>query len=659
MKSYKITVENKKKKNNLLDFEKKFSDEKSLINSERKEKIKKVLLKVSLVLLVLISVLGVLGYFIIYIPAMEVKNQAYILMNEAKLAKLYFDNQDLVGVQNQLVVIENELDTFSSKYDYFSFAEKIPVAKGYYTNGIYVIEAARLSLPLGEKLLDAATPIADVFGFTTSDGEHEEVGGQEKIETIVRNLPDISKVLEDSDSLVEEILETLAKIDSRYIPTRVGDVDLRESFEDIEDVLNNGKLLFGDIQEVLRLVPSMMGVYEKQTYLILFQNDMEVRPTGGFITAFGYAEIENGVLGEVESQDIYLLDQSIPVREKAPIEISEYLGVNQWFIRDSNIHADLVTTSERFEELYQKQRSPRDYDGVLYIDTALVKSLVSTVEPILVEKHNETITSENVVIELERYSEKILLGTDDRKGFIEDLMKELVSRIMEAQRDEWANLVSVVWESLESKSLQFYFHNEDAQRLASRYKFTGEIQENVEGDYIYIVESNMGGLKANMYVESEVYHNIDVDEDGTVVKNIKIKWENPEPSDFWLNGPYRNWLRVYVPKGSKLIEGDLNLREVNESWNEKHYGKTIFDTFVVVPVATGCSFHDENKGDCIPGVLEVEFSYELPFKVQRDNPYQYYIQKQPGRYNETQYINVNGNLERIVLNKDIEMELDY
>ncbi len=624
--------------------------------NEKRKKLIKTLSIVFSVFLMLLAVIGVWGYYKLYLPAMRLKDQAYSMLDEVNIAKNYFESQDLVSLQNQIPIVETELEEFISQYEYFSFAEKLPIAKGYYANGTNLLEAARLSIPLGQSLLTAATPIADVFGYKTTDGEQEEVAGQEKIETIIRNLPDISSVLEESDSQVDQILDALSRIDPKYIPEKVGDMEIGSKFEEIDFVLKESKNIFADVQEVLQLVPSLAGADGKKTYLILFQNDMEIRPTGGFITAFGYAEIENGVLGDIVSEDIYNLDRKIYSWEKAPKEIQEYLGVYEWHIRDVNIHADLVSASQKFEEMYANQYRPRDFDGIVYLDTGFVESLISVVGPIELKKYNETITAENVVHELEIYSEKILTGGADRKQFMEDLMGELISRVIEARSEEWGGLISGVWSSLETKSLQFYFHNEDVQSLASKYGFTGEVNEDVDGDFLYVVESNMGGLKSNIYVTSAMTQNIQIDDDGSVTKTVKIRWENPEPKDFWLNGPYRNWVRVYVPKGSELIGDGVWTRTPNEDWNEKDYGKTIFESFVTVPVATGCSYYDKEK-NCEPGVAEIVFTYRLPFTVDKKEPYSLFIQKQPGRDDEPQTIIINDETFEEVLNRDLELML--
>ena len=89
----------------------------------------------------------------------------------------------------------------------------------------------------------------------------------------------------------------------------------------------------------------------------------------------------------------------------------------------------------------------------------------------------------------------------------------------------------------------------------------GRITE-FEGDYLHINDTNLAGAKSNMFVQHFVTQDIEVASDGTVLKTITIDYKNPSPySDcnlesggLCLNGLLRNWLRVYVPKGSTLVE---------------------------------------------------------------------------------------------------------
>lgn len=619
--------------------------------SKSKSKFKKVLAVVGKVILVFVALIVIatpFAYYYLYLPAMELKDSAMALVDVAKIAKDHVDQQDLVAVATDLDIVEAALTDTEAKYEYFAFAKKIPYIKGYYENGEHVFAAAQNLSPVVENLIIAAIPVADVFGYKTSTGEHEEMGGQDKIETIVRNMPDISSVIAEMRPQIDIVLDELNQIDPKYIPEEIKGYRLNDMFDEASKVLSDGQKTMTDVESLLAVIPEVAGTTSEKTYLILFQNDKEIRPTGGFLTAFGYASVENGRLGNIESEDIYNLDKKIYSYDTAPEEIREYLGQYEWHLRDSNLYADLVSSSQRFESVYKNQYNPRPFDGIIYIDTQFVEALLTVTGPIDMPNYGTTISSDNVVYELELYSEKVFIGGEDRKQFMEDLMEELMDRLLESGSDQWSDLITATWGALESKHLMFYFHNIPLQELASEYGFTGEMNTDWRGDYLHINESNMGGLKSNMYVTSTVDQNVSIDSNGNITKTVKIHWENTEPKDHWLNGSYRCWLRIYVPYGSELLTDTVDVRQMNTEWDELDYGKTVFDTFVTVPTA-----ESEDSG---PGVLDLEFSYKLPKDVVEDDVYQLLIQKQPGKPDENYSVTINGQLQSYDLNRDTEIE---
>lgn len=152
-----------------------------------------------------------------------------------------------------------------------------------------------------------------------------------------------------------------------------------------------------------------------------------------------------------------------------------------------------------------------------------------------------------------------------------------------------------------------------------------------DGDYLHINEANFGGDKANLFVDQAVEDSFDVKNDGTIVKTVTINWKNTHaPSDcnlerggLCLNSDFRNWLRIYVPQGSKLVSSQGS--EVKMTTYDD-LGKTVFDGFVTVRPRGAAAF---------------TISYELPFKVS-GKQLPVLIQKQPGTTGPAYTVKVNG-----------------
>jgi hypothetical protein len=176
----------------------------------------------------------------------------------------------------------------------------------------------------------------------------------------------------------------------------------------------------------------------------------------------------------------------------------------------------------------------------------------------------------------------------------------------------------------------FDIYNKDAQSGIEALNAAGRIRP-FEGDYLHINEANFGGAKSNMFIQEAVTQNYELASDKTITKKITINYKNPHaPSDcnlergnLCINAILRNWIRIYVPLGSKLIDSKGSEVKMT-SYDE--LGKTVFEGFFTVRPL---------------GSAEFSISYTLPFKV-KDGILPLLIQKQPGTNGNDYTLKING-----------------
>ena len=119
-----------------------------------------------------------------------------------------------------------------------------------------------------------------------------------------------------------------------------------------------------------------MGKDAPRQYLLLFQNDAELRPTGGFWTAYGILKVDKGKVTPVASDDIYSLDAKLKSTIPAPRPILAYhINVPYLNIRDMNISPDFPTAIDTMLPYFQKVNSDK-FDAVIGIDTQVLVDFV-------------------------------------------------------------------------------------------------------------------------------------------------------------------------------------------------------------------------------------------------------------------------------------------
>ena len=97
-------------------------------------------------------------------------------------------------------------------------------------------------------------------------------------------------------------------------------------------------------------------------------------------------------------------------------------------------------------------------------------------------------------------------------------------------------------------------------------------QKDWNGNYLYIVETNLGANKANCCVSREVTQEVN-----NLSTSLRIKYknvnffENPKPPEFW-GGNYVDYLRVIIPAGAKVQRVKVAEKELVEKQLDNQYG---------------------------------------------------------------------------------------
>ena len=102
-----------------------------------------------------------------------------------------------------------------------------------------------------------------------------------------------------------------------------------------------------DLKTLLTLADAFSDTHgETKTFLILFQNNMELRPGGGFIGSFGILKVKDGHAESLQVHDVINFDGRIPDTVPAPYPMKETLGVKSLKFRDSNYHPDFALNAK-------------------------------------------------------------------------------------------------------------------------------------------------------------------------------------------------------------------------------------------------------------------------------------------------------------------------
>ena len=565
--------------------------------------------------------------------------------------------QDLKAVDAQLDVVEKDLADLSRDYARLSWLKIIPVANLYYADGQHGLKAGVEVLAAAKITVDAIAPYADLVGLkglsTSGDGMKT---AQDRVNFVVETLDKVRPQL----TLIGEKLATARAEADKIKPARYP--KYQSQLTSGIALIDQASSLVNDAKPLLESAPYILGKDKPRRYLVLFKNDAELRPTGGFMTAYAVIEVSKGKINIIQSNDIYTLDDKFPKKLPAPEPIKKYLpNVPYWYLRDQNLSPDFKVSMDTFYPNYQLTKSPA-VDGIIAVDTKVLVDLLKVTGPIGVSgfgnysaEIDKRCNCPQVFYELEKFADqegpvvwdsvsgKIVFAPrnyGDRKSFIGPMMHSVMTNVFAQPKSKMSDLFNTAISAINGKHVQFYFIDPTIQSAIESFNLAGRVRET-DGDYLMVVDTNFAGAKTNVWVTYAADQKIDVGGDGTVTKTLTLTYKNPQEyfvekgTSLKLNGVFRDWLRVYVPKGSELIEAKGF--ETGQKTSED-LGKTVFEGFFsVTPL----------------NVRTITLKYKLPIKIK--SPYKMLIQKQGGSKNFPYTFKVNGKTyPEFILNADHE-----
>ncbi len=617
-----------------------------------------------LIILAALAILGVVFGLILIPQVLKTYKDAKSTFNQVKITVDALKKQNIELASRELDNTRIRLTQTQKDIDSMGYLKFVPLLNIYYNDSQHLVLAGFHGLSAARVLIDSIEPYVDVLGLK---GKGNFVSGtaSQRIETAVTTMGKITPHIDDIVKYLKLAKKEIDYVDPNHYPSIFGGDKIKKGLTQIKQLTDQGVTLISDARPLIKILPSLMGDPKEKRYLVLFQNDKELRPTGGFITAYAIFRIDKGVIHIDRSDDIYALDNTIFGKPTAPPPILKYLPkVTLLNLRDSNLSADFIESMKTFNSLYSKSQSKVAVDGIIALDTSVLVSTIKILDDEVyaggikfTSKDDPRCSCPQVIYELERListpkSVDLKVTTlaavqAQRKDLIGVLLYAILEKALKSSpKLYWGPLFQDMLTQVEQKHVLFYIYNSDAQSGIEALNAAGKIRP-YDGDYLHINQANFAGAKANLFVEEAVDQDYEVSGDGMITKKLTINYKNSHPpSDcnlergrLCLNAVLRDWIRIYVPKGSKLLDSQGSEVKMT-SYDE--LGKTVFEGFLTVRPL---------------GVATFSLSYSLPFRA-ADGNLPLLIQKQPGTNANEYTINVRGKeINKFPLLTDREIRL--
>lgn len=617
----------------------------------------KLALGVGSVLVLLLVIAGSIGFYT-YTVLKTMQVQAAELETAGRAAYASFKEQNLPAVTEQLSTVDTKLQEVSTTYQKLGFYRYIPVASAYYADGTHALAAGAAGIEAAKKSTNAIAPYADVLGFTGA-GSFEGGTAENRLKLLLQTLQKVSPELDAITADLRTVETELAAINAARYPEHLQGKELRAQIEQAQTLSSGAVTALTEFRPVLEQLPAVAGATgERKQYLILFQNDNELRPTGGFLTAYAVINVEDGKVMPEKSDDIYELDKKYKTSTPIPKELGRYLTTEKRFnLRDMNISPDFKTSMDMFyKEYVGLPGEAENIDGIIAIDTEFLKKLITILGPVQVPGYG-TFSAENdprcdcpqIIYAL---SEIITRPTpyirEDRKGILGPMMRELLTKAYTAPKQQWPQLFQETFTSVQGRHIQMYFLDEQAQAAAEAINAAGRMTAPTDGrDFLAIVDANLGGAKSNLFIDYDVTQTVSAPENGMIEKTIEITYQNHRKGDncnleaglLCLNSTLRDWNRLYVPAGAELVSAQ-GYNEQPAVYDEN--GFTVIDGFFLLEPM---------------GTAKLKVTYKVPYTDEKT--YKLELWKQGGIEQIETLMDVTGGQEALTVTKDTQFTTQF
>jgi hypothetical protein len=466
--------------------------------------------------------------------------------------------QHLAGMRRDLEAIEAQVGPLLLAGRLLGW---VPRYGGDLVAGPDLLELAVATSAAGDRTFQSLSPALDLVAGSDAGANPAASMGERLLPVLVAAQPELRAAGQelatveqareriDVQSLSSRVSGLLARLD-RYLPWLETAVD--------------GALL----------APALLGADSPRTYLVVAQNNQELRATGGFISGVGELAIEGGRLSSLHFDDSYAVDNLEVPHELTPADFQATLFGQLWFFRDANWNADFATSARRALEIYARDRGI-EADGVVTLDLTALQWLVDAVGPIQVEGIEEPMTGANVLQAVQSAWSEPAGGSGyewwlHRKDFMGQIASAAMDRLMTGEGLQPAKLAWALKKVLDEKHILVYLADPQAAGLLRQRNWDGAVVDASGSDALLVVDSNVGFNKVDPNVARSIHYRVDLGAGGGPQAQVVLTYQNRsrkvvgaciQESRYgdtyvdMMERCYWDYLRVYVPQGSELLTG--------------------------------------------------------------------------------------------------------
>lgn len=405
----------------------------------------------------------------------------------------------------------------------------------------------------------------------------------------------------------------------------------QKSFLEFKKIFVSATHDFEQIADLGNTFQDLFGGHGLRRYLLVFQNPAEMRATGGFIGSFAEVDVKDGRIAKfvVPPGGSYDVQGQLRTFIEPPTPL--LMANKRWEFQDANWFPDFPATAEKLLWFY-RHSDRGGVDGIIALNASVLERLLSIIGPITDANRGVTLDENSALSTIQGIVEE---GPEKKIRKPKQILSDFSHIFLDyfsslSPKDLLPTLISLK-EALDQKEIQVYLADADHQQKIAGFGWSGALlPTSPEQDYLMVVNSNILGEKSDAKIKQTISHQAVIDTDGSIIDTVTISREHTgTPGEKFYGKPNINYVRLYVPKGSTLLEAkgfswpdEKNFR-APDAWTKRDETLTALEHVVTIDDKTGTRITEEfgkyafgNWMVTEPGkISQVQLVYRLPITL--------------------------------------------
>ncbi|MCS7072323.1 MAG: DUF4012 domain-containing protein [Anaerolinea sp.] len=323
------------------------------------------------------------------------------------------------------------------------------------------------------------------------------------------------------------------------------------------------------------LLTVALGLETEQSYLVLAQNSDEIRPSGGYLSTYGWFTVRNGRIEDYAYSATTATSPNPP-----PPEMAAEVQVPDWWLHyrqpiyaawDGSWDVDFPTTARRAMWYYNNGGNPHSpVDGVIAIDIVAFERILEVLGSVTVAGYDVIVTPANfreVIYDIRASGE----ADSPHKRFLAALYRQIFNnwQSFSSTPETGAQMISALIELLRERHIMLVFTDDALNQAVDLLGWNGRQLPATAGDYLLVADANLGN-KANRSVVRQTTYDVQIQPDGSVSSRLSLIYDysnsraqnDPAVAPEHGSIDYNNLLQIFVPVEAQLESATLGLDAV-------------------------------------------------------------------------------------------------